>query len=100
LGCVMDAYSMLLIVVPIVFPVIIKLGFDPIWFAVLVVIMMELGMIPPPVGVNVFVMQSVSKLPMYTIFRAVTPFVITMVVCIIILIFAPQISLFLPNSVH
>ena len=74
LGCLMDTYAMLLIVVPILYPVILKLGLDPIWFAVLVVLMMELGMITPPVGMNVFIMKGIAKdVPMYTIFRGCGP---------------------------
>ncbi|MFC1869207.1 TRAP transporter large permease [Thermodesulfobacteriota bacterium] len=99
LGCVMDPYAMLLIVVPILFPVIMNLGLDPIWFAVLVVLMMELGMITPPVGMNVFIMRGVAKdVPMYTIFKGLTPFVVAMVICVVLVIVFPDIALFLPNS--
>lgn len=101
LGCVMDPYAMLMIVVPILFPVIVNLGFDPIWFAVLTVIMMELGMITPPVGMNVFIMKGVAKdVPMYTIFWGLFPFVLAMAVCIAIIVAFPQIALFLPSTMH
>jgi len=98
LGCLMEAFSMVILTMPIIFPIIQKLGFDPIWFGVLIVIMIEMGMITPPVGLNVFVMQGVARdVPLYTIFRGAAPFVLAMVVCIIILIIFPSIALFLPG---
>lgn len=98
LGCLMEAFSMIILTMPIIFPIIQKLGFDPIWFGVLMVIMMEMGMITPPVGLNVFVIQGVARdVPLYTIFRGTAPFVVAMVVCIIILIIFPSIALFLPG---
>jgi C4-dicarboxylate transporter, DctM subunit len=99
LGCIMDTYAMLLIVVPILYPIILKLGLDPIWFGVLVVLMMELGMITPPVGMNVFIMKGVAKdVPMYSIFRGVAPFVVAMSVCVALIVIFPSIALFLPNT--
>jgi TRAP-type C4-dicarboxylate transport system permease large subunit len=99
LGCVMDAFAMVLIVVPMIFPLILKLGFDPIWFGVLIVIMMEMGMITPPVGMNVFVIAGMNRgVPMSTIFRGAVPFVIAMAVCVAIIMICPQIALFLPNA--
>ena len=90
---------MLLIVVPILYPVVLRLGLDPIWFAVLVVLMMELGMITPPVGMNVFIMRGVAKeVPMYTIFKGLFPFVVAMVVCVALILAFPDIALFLPNT--
>lgn len=98
LGCLMEAFSMVILTMPIIFPIIQTLGFDPIWFGVLMVIMIEMGMITPPVGLNVFVMQGVARdVPLYTIFRGAAPFVLAMVVCIIILIIFPSIALFLPG---
>ena len=99
LGCLMEAYSMVIITMPIIFPIIQTLGFDPNWFGVLMVIMIEMGMITPPVGLNVFVMQGVARdVPLYTIFRGAAPFVLAMVVCIIILIMFPSIALFIPGT--
>jgi tripartite ATP-independent transporter DctM subunit len=99
LGCVMDTYAMLLIVVPIVYPVILKLGLDPTWFGVLVVLMMELGMITPPVGMNAFIIRGVAKdVPMYTIFKGLVPFVVAMSVCVALIVIFPNIALFLPNT--
>jgi TRAP-type C4-dicarboxylate transport system permease large subunit len=75
-----------------------SLGFDPIWFGVITVIMLEMGLITPPVGMNVFVIAGMARdVPMYTIFKGVWPFVLAMAICIVILIVFPQIALFLPK---
>ncbi|WP_323035050.1 TRAP transporter large permease [Pararhodobacter sp.] len=99
LGMFMDALSMLVITIPIVFPVIIGLGYDPIWFGVIAVIVIEMGMITPPVGINVFVVKAIARdIPMGEIFRGVFPFWIAMAVCLVFLILFPQLALILPNS--
>ena len=99
LGSLMDAFAMVLITMPILFPVILSLGFDPIWFGVLVVIMMEMGMITPPIGMNVFVIKGIARdVPMYTIFQGALPFVLAMGICVAIIVAFPQIALFLPNA--
>jgi tripartite ATP-independent transporter DctM subunit len=99
LGCLMDAFAMVLVTMPILYPVIINLGYDPIWFGVLIVIMMEMGMITPPIGMNVFVLRGISRdIPMYMIFEGALPFVISMAICVAILIAFPDIALFLPNA--
>ena len=99
LGCLMDAYAMVLITMPILYPLVLGLGFDPIWFGVLIVIMMEMGMITPPIGMNVFVIKGIARdVPMYAIFQGAFPFVIAMALCVAILIAFPQIALFLPNA--
>lgn len=98
LGCVMDAWAMLLIVVPIMFPIIISLGFDPIWFGVISVIMMEMGLITPPVGMNIFIMAGMARdIPITTMFKGITPFIIALAACVSLLLAFPQIALFLPN---
>lgn len=97
LGMVMDSFAMIILTMPIVFPVITALGFHPVWFGVLVVLMMELGMITPPVGLNVFVVQAVTKVPLQEVFRGALPYAITMVFAEAILIVFPQISLLLPT---
>lgn len=98
LGCVMDAMAMVILTVPIVFPVIKALGFDPIWFGIIVVMTVELGLISPPVGMVVFVVKSVIKDASFaTIFYGVTPFIITDVIRLIILIAFPMIALYLPS---
>lgn len=99
LGCLMDSLAMILLTMPIFIPVISALGFDLIWFGVILTLMCEMAIITPPIGINVFVISGMAKdIPMYTIFRGVLPFVVTMAVCVAILIAFPQISLFLPNT--
>jgi len=98
LGCLMDAMAMIILTVPIIFPVVIALGFDPIWFGVIIVMTVELGLIHPPVGMNVFVIKSVVKdVSFTTIFRGVLPFVATDLVRLVILIAFPAIALWLPQ---
>ena len=97
LGCLMDAMAMIILTVPIIYPVIIQLGFDPIWFGVIIVMTVELGLIHPPVGMNVFVIKSVVKdVSFTTIFKGVIPFVITDLLRLLILISFPIIALWLP----
>jgi C4-dicarboxylate transporter DctM subunit len=98
LGCLMDAMAMIILTVPIIFPLITKLGFDPIWFGIIIVMTVELGLIHPPVGMNVFVIKSVVKeVSFTTIFKGVIPFVITDLLRLIILIAFPIIALWLPG---
>jgi len=98
LGCLMDAMAMIILTVPIIFPVITALGFDPIWFGVIIVMTVELGLIHPPVGMNVFVIKSVVKdVSFLTIFRGVIPFVITDLLRLTILIALPILATFLPS---
>ena len=98
LGCLMDAMAMIILTVPIIFPVITQLGFDPIWFGVIIVMTVELGLIHPPVGMNVFVIKSVVQdVSFTTIFKGVIPFVITDIIRLVILIAFPIIALWLPS---
>jgi tripartite ATP-independent transporter DctM subunit len=98
LGCLMDAMAMIILTVPIIFPVIMQLGFDPIWFGVIIVMTVELGLIHPPVGMNVFVIKSVvHEISFTTIFKGVIPFVVTDIVRLVILIAFPAIALWLPG---
>ena len=97
LGCIMDAMAMIILTVPIIFPVITQLGFDPIWFGVIVVVTVELGLIHPPVGMNVFVIKSVVRdVKLSTIFLGVAPFVVTDIVRLVVLVAFPVIATFLP----
>jgi len=98
LGCIMDTLAMVILTVPIFYPVIVKLGFDPIWFGVIMVLVSEMGVITPPVGLNVYVIHGVAKdVPLFTIFKGIAPFLLMMIICIIFVIIFPQIALFLPN---
>jgi tripartite ATP-independent transporter DctM subunit len=99
LGCFLEGFAMLVLTLPIFFPIILEMGIDPIWFGVLVVLALEMGLISPPVGLNVFIVKSVApKVPLADIFRGVVPFWGMMVVAIGILIAFPQISLILPDT--
>jgi tripartite ATP-independent transporter DctM subunit len=98
LGCLMDALAMIILTVPIIFPVVTHLGFNPIWFGVIIVMTVELGLIHPPVGMNVFVIKSVVKdVSFATIFKGVIPFIITDLVRLVILIAFPILALWLPS---
>ncbi|MBS3905416.1 MAG: TRAP transporter large permease [Syntrophaceae bacterium] len=98
LGCFLDAISMMVLTMPVVFPVIQALGFDPIWFGVICVIMMEAGLITPPVGLNVYTLAGVVKdVPMQTIFRGAAPFLISMIAVVVLITIFPKIVLFLPS---
>ncbi len=99
LGCLMDAMAMIILTVPIIFPVITELGFDPVWFGVIIVMTVELGLIHPPVGMNVFVIKTVVKdVSFSTIFLGVLPFVATDLIRLAILIAFPIIALWLPSG--
>jgi C4-dicarboxylate transporter, DctM subunit len=99
LGTLMDALAMIILTVPIVFPVIKELGFDPIWFGVIIVMVAELGLIHPPVGMNIFVIKSVVEdVKISTIFYGVLPFIITDILRLILLIAFPILALWLPSK--
>lgn len=99
LGCFLDSLAMLVLTLPVFFPVIVNFGFDPIWFGVLVVLTLEMGLISPPVGMNVFIVKSVAKdVPLGKIFAGVVPFFLAMLLTLAIIVAFPQISLFLPNT--
>ncbi len=99
LGCLMGAMAMIILTAPIIFPVVIELGFDPIWFGVIIVMTVELGLIHPPVGMNVFVIKSVIQdVSFSSIFKGVLPFIATDILRLIILIAFPIIALWLPNQ--
>lgn len=98
LGCLMDALSMILLTIPFVFPVILSLGYDPIWFGVIIVTVAELGLITPPIGMNLFIIQGVAgDLPSRTVMSGILPFIIADIVRLAILVAVPQIVLWLPS---
>jgi tripartite ATP-independent transporter DctM subunit len=98
LGCLMDALAMVILTVPIIFPVITSLGFDPIWFGIVIVMVVELGLIHPPVGMNIFVIKSVIEdVKISTIFYGVFPFILTDILRLAIIIIFPIIALYLPS---
>jgi TRAP-type C4-dicarboxylate transport system permease large subunit len=98
LGCLMDTLAIIMLCVPIFYPVILALGFDPIWFGVIMVRVSEIGLITPPVGINVYTLKGVAKdVPLETIFKGIFPFLIADLISLPILIAFPEISLFLPS---
>jgi TRAP-type C4-dicarboxylate transport system permease large subunit len=99
-GFFMDSMALIVVTIPIFFPIVSKLGFDPIWFGVIVVLVAEMGVITPPVGVNVFVIKGIAPdIPLEIIFRGIMPFLGALIILTIILIFFPQIATFLPSLV-
>ncbi|EFK95777.1 TRAP dicarboxylate transporter, DctM subunit [sediment metagenome] len=98
MGCFLDAISMMVLTMPVIFPVVQALGFDPIWFGVVCVMMMEAGLITPPVGLNVYTLAGVVKdVPMSTIFRGAMPFLFAMVGVVVLITLFPGIALYLPS---
>jgi tripartite ATP-independent transporter DctM subunit len=98
LGCFLDAISMMVLTMPVIFPVIINLGFSPIWFGVIAVLMMEAGLLTPPMGLNVFTVAGVVKdVPLESIYRGILPFLISIFVVAFIIILFPDLVTFLPN---
>lgn len=99
-GCMLNIIPMILLTLPIFWPTIVGLGFDPIWFGVIMVIMMEMGQITPPVGMNVFVIAGIAEtVPLGTIFKGIVPFLLVEILIIIILVLFPQIALWLPSTI-
>jgi len=98
LGSVLESLSMILLTVPIFFPIIKALGYDPVWFGILIVVVVEIGLIHPPIGVNLFVIRSVvPDVPMMTVVRGVIPFIVADLLRILLIAAVPSISLWLPR---
>jgi tripartite ATP-independent transporter DctM subunit len=101
MGMFLEGFAMMVLTVPIVFPIVQALGIDPIWFGIFMVIVLEMGLISPPVGINVFVVKGIAEdVPMGRIFAGILPFWLAMVLCIAMLVAFPQIALVLPNSMR
>jgi len=99
MGMFLEGFAIMVLTVPIVFPIISALGIDPVWFGIFMVIVLEMGLISPPVGINVFVVKGIAEdVPMGRIFAGILPFWIAMVVCVAIITAFPQIVMFLPNT--
>jgi tripartite ATP-independent transporter DctM subunit len=97
-GCFMDSLALITLTIPIFYPVVLALGLDPIWFGVIIVLVTEMGVITPPVGLNVYVIHGVAKdVPLETIFKGIFPFLIALVIGAVILLVFPQIATFLPS---
>jgi tripartite ATP-independent transporter DctM subunit len=99
-GFFMDSMALIVVTIPIFFPIVMKLGFDPIWFGIIIVLVAEMGVITPPVGVNVFVLKGIAPdVPLETIFRGILPFLAAIIIVTIILVIFPQIAIFLPSLI-
>ena len=99
LGMFLEAMAMLVLTIPVVIPIAVALEWDLIWFGIIVVIVLEMGMISPPVGINVFIVKSIAQdVPMSTIFRGIWPFWFAMAFLLVLLVAFPQIALFLPQA--
>ncbi len=99
LGTFMEGFAMMVLTVPIVLPIITTLGYDPIWFGIIMVLVLEMGLISPPVGLNVFVVKGVAPhVPLGQVYRGIMPFWLAMAVCVALLVMFPQIALFLPDT--
>ncbi|MGB6119857.1 MAG: TRAP transporter large permease [Mesorhizobium sp.] len=98
LGCFLDQLSILILTVPIVLPVVVSLGFDPIWFGIIIILLAEVGMVTPPVGLNVFVVAKKTNQPVERVFAGVWPHVIAHILIILFMIAFPQVILWLPST--
>ena len=97
-GCFIDSLALIMLTVTIFFPVVLQFGYDPIWFGVIIVLITQIGVITPPVGVNVYVVSGVARdVPLGVIFKGVIPMLIAMIITTFLLIPFPQIALFLPG---
>jgi tripartite ATP-independent transporter DctM subunit len=100
-GCFVDALALLLLTVPIFDPVVAQLGYDPIWFGVIIVVVTQMGVISPPVGVNVYVVSGIERdVPLHTIFRGAMPFLAALILAAGLLMAFPRLTLLLPELVH
>jgi tripartite ATP-independent transporter DctM subunit len=100
-GCFIDALALIMLTVPVFYPIVIRLGFDPIWFGVIIVLVTQMGVVTPPVGANVYVVGGVARdVPLEVIFRGAMPFLIAMIVLSLLLIPFPQIALWLPSMIR
>ena len=98
LGCFIEGISLMVLTMPILYPLVTKMGFDGVWFGVLFALLLNIGLCTPPVGMSVYIVAGVAKdVPLMTIFRGVTPFWIAMVLGAILLVIFPQIALWLPS---
>ena len=98
LGCLMDSLAMIMLTIPIFFPVVVTLGYDPIWFGVIIVVVAEMGVVTPPIGINVFVVAGVARdVPLQTIFKGTTHMLAALFAAAVLLIAFPEIALYLPR---
>jgi TRAP-type C4-dicarboxylate transport system permease large subunit len=98
LGCIFDSLAALVITLPFVLPLVLGMGYSPVWWGIIMVIIIELGLITPPIGVNVFVLYGIAgTVPMRTIFRGIMPFLLAELACVALLILFPDLVTWLPR---
>jgi len=98
LGIFLDIYGAVVLTVPILYPVVTALGFDPIWYGVVTVLIIEMGLVTPPLGLNVFTLAGITGVPAEDMFKGVWPFVGAMLLCVVIITVFPEIALFIPST--
>jgi len=96
-GSVIDDLAFLILATPIFFPVAMKLGYDPVWFGIILGVVTMIGIVIPPMAISVFIVSGITKVPINRIYRGIYPYIIGMYICLIILLLFPQLSLWLPN---
>ena len=104
-GCFMDALALVMLTIPIFYPIVMDLGYDPIWFGIIIVLVTQMGVITPPVGINVYVVYGVAdsvvgKIPLEAIFKGIVPFLLAVILGTAIMVVFPQIILVLPNLMY
>ena len=98
LGCVLDAVAIILVTVPVFLPVVVALGYDTVWYGILMVVVVEVGLITPPVGLNIFVIRAqLPDISLVTVFKGIGPFLIADAILILLLLLFPQLALWLPG---
>jgi C4-dicarboxylate transporter, DctM subunit len=98
LGCVLDSLAMMLLTLPMFFPIVTGLGYDPVWFGIMVVMLVELGLVTPPIGINLFILKSVvPDVPLIRIIRGIVPFICVDILRLLLIGFVPALALFLPH---
>ncbi|MBW1801616.1 MAG: TRAP transporter large permease [Deltaproteobacteria bacterium] len=97
-GSFIDDLAFMVLAVPIFYPIVIKLGYDPIWFGIIIHIFVMIGVVIPPVAINVFVVKNITNIPFSVIYKGVYPFLLSMILCAVLLFIFPQITLYLPNA--
>jgi C4-dicarboxylate transporter DctM subunit len=101
LGCVLDVFGLMVLTVPMFFPVLMKLGFDPVWYGVMTTVLVELALVTPPIAAHLYITQSIdSEATSMDVARGVVPFYVAELVMIVLMVFFPQIVLWLPSKMY
>lgn len=99
LGCFLDQVAILVLTVPITLPIVTALGYDPLWFGIIVTLTSEIGLVTPPVGLNMFIVARYTGMPLQDVFAGVTPYVVAMTLFLVVLAAFPQIVLWVPSTI-